>query len=98
MSIINNLRRIAANRRTNNVFNELTKDINKSNIQANTLNRQTIHKIDELLKKVNSIPLNNEKLVFDNNIIGTYQQKFIKEKLSKSFLIHIIIEDLSSRN
>jgi hypothetical protein len=39
MSITNDLRRIAANRRTNNEFNELTKDINMPNIQANKLNR-----------------------------------------------------------
>jgi hypothetical protein len=65
------MKRIAANRRTNNEFNELTKDINMLNIQANKLNRQTINKIDAFLKGVNGTPLNNERLVFNNNIIGT---------------------------
>jgi hypothetical protein len=31
------------------------------------------------LKKVNGTPLINERLVFDNNIVGTYQSKFRKE-------------------
>jgi hypothetical protein len=31
------------------------------------------------LKNVNGIPFNNERLVFDNNIEGTYQRKFKKE-------------------
>jgi hypothetical protein len=73
------MRIIAANRRANNEFNELTKDIRMSNIQANKLNRQTINKIDTFLKKVNGTPLNYERLVFDNNIVGTYQRKFRKE-------------------
>jgi hypothetical protein len=38
MSITNNMKRIAANRRTNKEFNELTKDINMPNIRANKLN------------------------------------------------------------
>jgi hypothetical protein len=75
----NDMKRIAANRRTNNEFNECTKDINMPNIQANKLNKQTIHKIDTFLKNINSTPLNNERLVFDNNIVGTYQRKFKKE-------------------
>jgi hypothetical protein len=41
MSIANDIKRIAANRRTNNECNELTKDINMPNIRANQLNRQT---------------------------------------------------------
>jgi hypothetical protein len=69
----NDLKRIAGNRRTNNEFNELTKDINMPNIQANKLNKQTITKIDTFLKGVNGTPLNNERLVFDNNIVGTYE-------------------------
>jgi hypothetical protein len=63
----------------NNEFNELTKDINMPNIQANKLNRQTINKIDTFLKNINGTPLNNGRLVFDNNIVGTYQRKFRKE-------------------
>jgi hypothetical protein len=31
------------------------------------------------LKNVNGIPLLNEKFVFDDNIVGTYQRKFKKE-------------------
>jgi hypothetical protein len=79
MSITNDLRRIAANRRTNNEFNELTRNINMPNIPVNKINRQTINKIDMLLKNLNGNPLQNERLVFDNTITGTYQRKFIKE-------------------
>jgi hypothetical protein len=75
----NDRKRIAANRRTNNEFNELTRDIKIPNIPSNKLNRQTINKIDTFLKNVNGIPLNNERLVFDNNIVGAYQRKFKKE-------------------
>jgi hypothetical protein len=53
MSITNDMKRIATNRRKNNEFNELTKDINMPNIPANKLNRQTINKIDTFLKGVN---------------------------------------------
>jgi hypothetical protein len=67
----NDMRKIAANRRTNNEFNELTKDINMPNIRANKKNRQTINTIDMFLKNENGNPLENERLVFDNNIIGT---------------------------
>jgi adenylate kinase family enzyme len=49
------------------------------NIQTNKLNRQTINKIDMFLKNIKGTPLNNERLVFDNNIVGTYQRKFKKE-------------------
>jgi hypothetical protein len=42
MSITNDMRRIAANRRTNNEFNEFTRNINMPSFQANQLNRQTI--------------------------------------------------------
>jgi hypothetical protein len=48
----NDMKRITANRRTNNEFNELTKDSNNPNIPSNILNRQTINKIDAFLKKV----------------------------------------------
>jgi hypothetical protein len=75
----NDMKRIAANRRTNNEFNELTKDINMLNIPTTKLNRQTINRIDNFPKNLNGIPLNNERLVFDNNIVGTYQRKFKKE-------------------
>jgi hypothetical protein len=75
----NDMKRIADNRRTNNEFNELTKDINMPNIQANKLNRQTIKKIDTFLKNIKGTPLNNGKLVFDNNIVGRNQGKFRKE-------------------
>jgi hypothetical protein len=75
----NDMRKIASNRRTNNEFNELTKDINMPYIHANKVNKQTINKIDTFLKGVNGTPLNNERLVFDNNIVGTYQRKFRKE-------------------
>jgi adenylate kinase family enzyme len=77
----NEMKIIAANRRTNNEFNELTKDINMPNIQANKLTRQTINNIDTFLKNINGTPLNNERLVFDNNIVGTYQRKFRKENV-----------------
>jgi hypothetical protein len=87
MNLTNDMKRIAANRRANNEFNELTKDINIPNIQANKLNRQTINKIDTFLKNVNGTILNNERLVFDNNIVGTYQRKFRKEN------VHEIIFD-----
>jgi hypothetical protein len=79
MNITNDMKRIAANRRTNNEFNELTRNINMPNIPVNKLNRQTINRIDNFLKNVNGIPLNNERLVFDSNIVGTYQRKFKKE-------------------
>jgi hypothetical protein len=79
MSITNDMRRIAANRRTNNEFNELAKNINMPNIRGNQLNRQTITKIDTFLKGVNDIPLQNERLVSDDNIVGTYQRKFKNE-------------------
>jgi hypothetical protein len=46
MSNTNNMKIKAANRRTNNEFNELTRNINMPNIPANKLNRQTINKID----------------------------------------------------
>jgi hypothetical protein len=49
------------------------------NIPVNKLNRQTINKSDTFLKNVNGIPLQNERLIFDDNIIGTYQRKFKKE-------------------
>jgi hypothetical protein len=62
----------------NNEFNELSKDINMPNIQVNKLNKQTINIIDTFLKNVNFNPLNNERLVFDNNIVGIYQGKFKK--------------------
>jgi hypothetical protein len=75
----NDMKRIAANRRTNYEFNELTKDINLPNIQANKLNRQTMNKIDTFLKNVNGTQLNNERLVFDDNIVGINQSKFRKE-------------------
>jgi hypothetical protein len=42
----NDMKRIAANRKTINEFNELNKDINMPNIQANKLNKQTINQID----------------------------------------------------
>jgi hypothetical protein len=79
MSITNGMRRIAANRRTKNEFNELTRNINMPSVSINKLTRQTINKIDTFLQNVNCNPLNNEKLVFDNNITGTYQRKFKKE-------------------
>jgi hypothetical protein len=79
MSITNDMRRIAANRRTNNEFNELTRNINKPSIPTTKLNKQTINKKDKFLKNVNGNPLQNERLVFDNNIVGTYQRKFRKE-------------------
>jgi hypothetical protein len=47
MSITNDMRRIAAKRRTNNEFNELTRNINMPNIRGNQLNRQIINKIDK---------------------------------------------------
>jgi hypothetical protein len=75
----NDMKRIAASRRTNDEFNELTKDINMPNIQAKKLNKQIINKIDTFLQGVNGIPVNNERLVFDNNIVCTYQRKFRKE-------------------
>jgi adenylate kinase family enzyme len=79
MSNTNDMKRIAATRRTNKEFNELTKDINLLDIQSNKLNRQTINKIDTFLKNLNGSPLKNERLVFDDNIIGSYQHKFKKE-------------------
>jgi hypothetical protein len=79
MNVTNDMRRIAANRRKNNEFNELTRNINMPNIPATTLTRQIINKIDTFLKRVNGNPLQNEKLVFDDTISGTYQLKFKKE-------------------
>jgi hypothetical protein len=79
MSIINDMRRIVANRRMNNEFKELTRTINMPNVPANKLYRQTINKIDTFLKGVNGNRLQNEKLIFDNNITGTYQRKFNKK-------------------
>jgi hypothetical protein len=46
------MRRITANRRTNKEFNELTRNINVSNVPSNKLKRQTINKIDRFLKKI----------------------------------------------
>jgi hypothetical protein len=48
-------------------------------VPANQWNRQTINKIDTFLKNVNGNPLQNERLVFYHNIVGTYQLKFKKE-------------------
>jgi hypothetical protein len=79
----NDMKRIAGNRHTNNEFNELTKDIYMPNIQANKFNKQTINKIDMFLKNINGTSLNKERLVFDNNIVGTYQRKFNKENASE---------------
>jgi hypothetical protein len=75
------MRKITGYRRTNNEFNELTKNINMSNIPTTKLNRQTINRIDKFLKGVNGIPLNNERLVFDDTIVGTYQGKFKMENV-----------------
>jgi hypothetical protein len=44
MSITNDMRRIAANRRMNN---KLTRNINMPSVQDNKLNRQIINKIDK---------------------------------------------------
>jgi hypothetical protein len=63
----------------NNEFNELTRNINMPNIRANKLNRKTINKIDTFLNGVNGTPLQNERLVFDDYIVGTYQRKYKKE-------------------
>jgi hypothetical protein len=79
MNITNNMRRIAANIRMNNEFNELTRNINMPSVTANKLNRQTINKIDTFFTNVNDNPLQNERLIFDDNIMGTYQGKFKKE-------------------
>jgi hypothetical protein len=68
----NDMKRIASNRRMNNECNELIKDINIPSIPSNKLNRLTINKIDTFLKSINVIPLNNERLVFDNTIVDTY--------------------------
>jgi hypothetical protein len=90
MSITNDMKRITANRRTNKEVNEFTKDINMPNIPTNKLNRQTINKIDTFLKDVNGNSLQNERLVFDNNIVGTYQRKFKKKNAREiTFDIHI---------
>jgi hypothetical protein len=72
MSITNDMKRIAANRRANREFEELIRDINMPNIRANQLNRKITDKIEAFLKGVNGNPLQNEKLVFDDNIVGTY--------------------------
>jgi hypothetical protein len=56
MNITNDMKRIAANRRTNKEFNELAKNINMPNILANTLNRETIIRIEPFLKKENGTP------------------------------------------
>jgi hypothetical protein len=79
------MKKIAGNRRTNNGFNELTKDINMPNIPVTKLNIQTINRIDTFLKSENGIPLNNERLVFDNHIVGTYQRIFKKENAREIF-------------
>jgi hypothetical protein len=97
MSIRNDMRRIAANRRTNNEFNELTRNINMPTIPVNKLNRQTINKIDTFLKNINSNPL-QKKLVFDDNIVGTYQRKFRKENAREIIFDIPNCEDLSSRS
>jgi hypothetical protein len=90
MSITNDMRRIVANRRTNNEFNQLTRNINMPNSRGNQLNRQTINKRDMFLKNVNGNPLQNERMVSDDNIIGTYQRKFRKENAHEIIVnIHI---------
>jgi hypothetical protein len=90
----NDMKRIADNRRTNNKFNELTKDVNMLNIPSIKVNRQTINTINTFLKNVNDNPLNNERLVFDDNIVGTYQRKFRKENAREIiFDIHTYRED-----
>jgi hypothetical protein len=98
MSITNDMKRIAANRRMNKEDNELTKDINMPNIPSNKLYRQTINRIETFLKNINGTPLQNERLVFDDNIVSTYQSKIKKENAREIFLIHIIIVELSSRS
>jgi hypothetical protein len=77
------MKRIADNRRTYKEFNELTNDINIPTIPSNKYNRQTINQIDTFLKNVNGNQLQNESLVFDDNIIGTYQSKFKKENVGE---------------
>jgi hypothetical protein len=72
------MRKIAASRQTNNKFNELTKDINSPNIPANKLNREIINRIETFLTNVNGKPLQNERLKFEYNFMGTYQRKFRK--------------------
>jgi hypothetical protein len=44
MSITNDMKRIAANRRTNKEFNELSNDINISNISSNKKTRHNYKK------------------------------------------------------
>jgi hypothetical protein len=46
---------------------------------VNKLKRNTINKIATFIKKVNYDPLQTKRLVFDDNIVGTYQRKFKKE-------------------
>jgi hypothetical protein len=60
MSTTNDMKRIAANRRTNKEFNELTRNIIIPNVPVNKLNRQTINKIDTFLKVINGNPLQND--------------------------------------
>jgi hypothetical protein len=48
-------------------------------VPANKWNRQTMNQIDTFLKNLNGNPLQNESLIFDDNISSTYQRKFKKE-------------------
>jgi hypothetical protein len=72
MNITNDMKRIDDNRRTNKEFNELTKNINMPNIPANKLNRETMNRIETFQKNVNGTPWQNERLIFDDNIVGIY--------------------------
>jgi hypothetical protein len=77
------MRKIAANGRTNKEFNELTKNSNIPNIPSNKLNRETISRIETFLKNRNGTLLQNEGLIFNDNIMGTYQCKFKRKMLVK---------------
>jgi hypothetical protein len=73
------MRRITTNRRTNKEFNELTRNIYMPNVPVNKFNRQTNNKIDTFLKNVNGNQLQNEIIIFDDNIIGANNSKFRQE-------------------
>jgi hypothetical protein len=48
--------------------------------QTKRLNKSVHNKRKTFLERVDNTPLKNQKLRFDDNIICTYQRKFIKIK------------------
>jgi hypothetical protein len=80
----NDIINLAANRQTTKEYHEMTKDINipdipKQRPQTKRLNQSIRKQIETFLKSIDDTLLKKERLIFDDNIIGTYQHKFKKK-------------------